>query len=171
MTATRQGPEPRLPPRNTATWLHSRGQVGAKGHRPGPAGGSLGSARAALEGAVARIPAGSKRPERPRGRRAHGRGAHCPGGGRGGRPGDAGSPEDEAAPREGWGLGDRGDPTPPATRSPDAFHLASAAAETARPPVLSTAPSRGGCADGRGRVRQPGRSPGPLRAAPPACQP
>lgn len=54
----------------------------------------------------------------------------------------AGSQEDGAALQEGWGLGRPRRPAAP--RNLDAFHLASAAAEAARPRGLSTAPSRGG---------------------------
>lgn len=75
--------------------------------------------------------------------------------GRAGRaPGSAGSPEEVAAPGVGWGLGRPRRPAAPSI--PDAFHLASAAAEAARPPTLRTAPSR----DGRGRARQTRRSAG-----------
>lgn len=63
-----------------------------------------------------------------------------------------GPTEEVAAPREAWGLGPPGRSAAP--RSPDAFHLASAAAEAARPPALSTAPSRG-----RGRRARPAAAP------------
>ncbi|KAL0627171.1 hypothetical protein AAY473_000479 [Plecturocebus cupreus] len=59
---------------------------GAYGVRDGPP----------LERAELRTPSGGERP---------GKGSHCPGGGRGEHPGRAGSPEEVAAPREGWGLG------------------------------------------------------------------
>lgn len=92
-----------------------------------------------------------------------GRGSHCPEGGRGGHLGRAWSLKDVAAPRVGWWLRR---PAAPGHRSPDAFHLASAAADAARPPALSTAPSRGG----RRRARQTRRSAGPP-APPPAPAP
>lgn len=92
-------------------------------------------------------------PHRVPGCRAHGRGSRAPGGRRSGRLGFAGSAEDVAAPRAGWGLGRPRRPAAP--RNPDAFHLASAAAETARPPAPSTAPSRGG----RGRRSRPAAAP------------
>lgn len=84
---------------------------------------------------------------------AHGRGSRGPGGGRGGRLGRAGSPENVAPPRAGWGLGRPRLPAAP--RNPDAFHLASAASEAARPPALSAAPSR----SGRGRRPRPAAEP------------
>lgn len=131
-----------------------------------PAGSptTLRGKRAARFGPGPGVCAGPPRREldRRRGRRAHGRGSHCPGAGRGGRLGRAWPPKDVAVPWLGRWLGR---PAAPAPRSPDAFHLASAAAEAARPPALSTAQSRGGRA-GEGAPDPPQRRPPPPPPAP-----
>lgn len=95
------------------------------------------------------------------------RSSQRPGGGRGGCLDCLKSLEEVAARRAGWGLGSPRRSAAP--RSPDVFHLASAAAEAARPPALSTAPSRGGRRRARPAAvpdRHPPRAPTPSRARP-----
>lgn len=100
----------------------------------------------------ARCPLGPLGPGPPPRSRTADQGSHSPGGGRGGLLGRAGSPQEDCGATGGMGAGTAGAVRRPP--QPDAFHLASAAAEAARPPALSTAPSRGG-----GRSARPAAAP------------